>query len=199
MKKSSKQYKAVFRTKIDFKQTEPHQKPLLPGYSYYLEEGSNIKVSYTDISDEAVRIINSDLKPELQKYTDIFIEEVQVQAVYEGSIEIIYTVILSFLNLVSGFKDLYDAVHLIREISERHINKKLSDRFGRHFKVDTYVIVPESKDYWRHEEMRWNWSEDSSVEKRDAFFYYLLVSNIILLIIVGVLVFGAVKTVYFGG
>lgn len=41
---------------------------------------------------------------------------------------------------------------LIKEISERHINKKLSDRFGRHFKVDTYVIVPESREYGRLEE-----------------------------------------------
>ena len=35
--------------------------------------------------------------------------------------------------------------------------------------------------------------------QRDAFFYYLLVANVILLVIVGVLVFGAVKTVYIGG
>lgn len=198
MKKRSKRYKAVFRTQLDFKQTEPHQERLHPGCSYYLEEGSNIRVSYTDISDEAVRIINCDLKPGLQKYTDISIEEVQVQAVYEGSIEIIFTVILGFLNLVSGLKDLYDAVYLIREISERHINKSLSDRFGRHFKVNN-VIVPENRDYWRLEEkMRWNWSEDGSVGKRDAFFYYLLVANIVLLVIVGVLVFSAVKAVYFG-
>lgn len=79
-------------------------------------------------------------------------------------------------------------------------NKKLRDKFGRHFKVDTYVIVPESKDYWRLEEkMRWNCSADSNVDKHDAFFYYLLVVIIILLVIVGVFVFGAVKTVYFGG
>lgn len=164
-----------------------------------MDKYSESRVSYTDISDEAVRIINSDLKLELQKYTDISIKEVQVQAVYEGSIEIIYTVILSFLNLVSGLKDLYDAVRLISEISDRYINKKLSDRFGRHFKVDTYVIVPESKDYWRIEELGWNRRVDRSVEKRDAFFYYLLVANIVLLVIVGVLVFGAVKAVYFGG
>lgn len=195
-----KQYKAVFRTRINFNYDEPHQKSLLPGHSYYLEEGASEKVSYADISDEAVRITNSELKPELQKYTDISIEEVQVQAVYEGSIEIIYTVILGFLNLVSGLKDLYDAVHLIREISERYINKKISDRFGRHFKVDTYVIVPESRDYLRLEEkMRWNWRADNNMEKWDAFFYYLLVANIVLLVIVGVLVFGAVKAVYFEG
>ena len=195
-----KQYKAVFRARIDFNYDEPQQKPLLPGHSYYLEEGPNEKVSYSNISDEAVRIINCDLKPELQKYTDISIDEVQVQAVYEGSIEIIYTVILDFLNLVSGLKDLYDAVHLIREMSKRHINKKLSNRFGRIFKVDTYVIVPESRDYWRLEEkMPWDRSVVSSVEKHDAFFYYLLVANIVLLVIVGVLVFGAVRTVFFGG
>lgn len=33
--------------------------------------------------------------------------------------------------------------------------------------------------------------------ERDAFFYYLLVANVVLLLIVGVPVFGAVRTVYF--
>lgn len=196
---NKKQYKAVFRTRIDFNYDESLQKPLHPGGLYYLDKYSEEQVSYTDITNESIRIINNDLKLELQKYTDISIDEVQVQAVYEGSIEIIYTVILGVLNLVSGFKDLYDVVQLIGEISERHINKKLSDRFGRHFKVDMYVIVPESRDYWRGEEMRWNRSVDKNGEKRDTFFYYLLVANIILLVIVGMLVFGAVKTVYFGG
>lgn len=196
--KKQKLYKAVFRTKIDFRYNDEPQKPLLPGHSYYLNEGSNEKVSYNDIADEAVRIINSDLKPELQKYTDISVKEVEVQAVYEGSIEIIYTVVLGFLNLVSGLKDLYDAIHLICEISERHINKKLSDRFGRHFKVDTYVIVPEYKEHWLLEEKMMGAQGDSNVGKRDVFFYYLLVANIVLLIIISILVFGAVKAVYFG-
>lgn len=162
-----------------------------------MSKRSGSKVSYEDIANEAIRIINSDLKPELQKYTDISIEEVKVQTVYEGSIEIIYTVILSFLNLISGLKDLYDAVRLIKEISERHINKKLSDRFGRHFKVDTYVIVPEYKEHLRLEEKMMGAQGDSNVGKRDVFFYYLLVANIVLLIIISILVFGAVKAVYF--
>lgn len=155
-------------------------------------------VSYPIVPGNLI-LVNSNLKPEFQKYTDDTIKEVQVQAVYESSREIIYTVVLSFINLTSGLKDLYDAVHLICEISERYINKKQSDRFGRHFKVDTYVIVPESRDYWRLEEkMRWKWGVDNNVEKRDAFFYYLLVANIVLLVIVGVLVFGTVKAVYCG-
>ena len=199
MKKRVKQYKAVFRTKIDLKQTESYHESLHPGNSYYFEDSRNMKVHYTDIVNESVWIINTDLKPELQKYTDIFIEKVQVQAVYEGSIEIIYTVILSFLDLASGLKDLYETVQLISEISERHINKRLDDRFGRHFNADTYVIVPGNRDYWRGEkEVRRNWNGDNSAEKRDAFFYYLLGVNIVLMIIVGLLVFGAVKMVYFG-
>lgn len=116
---------------------------------------------------------------------------------YEGSIEIIYSVVLGFLDLIGGLKDLYDAVQLIKEISERHINKKLSDRFGRHFKVDTYVIVPEYRDHWRLEEKMIGVQGDRSAAKRDIFFYYLLVANIVLVVIVGMLVFGAVKTVYF--
>ena len=133
-----KQYKAVFRTRIELNYDEPQQKSLHPGG-------------------------------------------------------------LGFLNFIEGVKNLYDAIHLLREISERHINKKPSDKFGRYFKVDTYVIVPESRNYWWLEEkMRCNWNIDRGMEKRDAFFYYLLVANIILLVIVGVLVFGAVKAVYFG-
>lgn len=198
MKKKTEQYKAVFRARIYFKSAEPYQESLHPGGVYNLNKHSDLEVSYDDIANEAVRIINSELQPELQKYTSISIKEVEVQAVYEGSIEIIYTVVLSFLNLVGGLMDLYDAVRLIREISERHINKKLSDRFGRHFTVDTYVVVPEYRDHWQLEEKMIGVRGHGSEAKRDAFFYYLLVADIVLLVIVGVLVFGAVKAVYFG-
>lgn len=73
MGKKSKQYKAVFRARIDFKNDESHWGTLLPGHSYHFEEGFIEKISYTDITNESIRIINSELKPELQKYTDISI------------------------------------------------------------------------------------------------------------------------------
>ena len=122
----------------------------------------------------------------------------QTQSVYEGSIEIIFTVVLSFLELVGGLKDLYDSVHLISEISERHIKKKLSDKFGNHFRVDTYVIAQREEDYWRFEKRYTVVQVNEEKPQRDTFSYYLLVANIVLLLIVGVLMFGAVKTVYFG-
>lgn len=194
--RKKKQYKAVFRTRIDFKNDEEQSRHLRPGQSYYFENQQG--VSYSDIVNEAERIINNDLKGELQKYMILSIQEVQTQSVYEGSIEIIFTVVLSFLELMGGLKDLYDVVHLVTEIAERHINRKLSDKFGNHFRVDTYVIAPREDDFWRFEK-RYIVSRESKGEipQRDAFFYYLLVANVVLLLIVGVLVFGAVKAVYF--
>ena len=198
MKKKIKRYKAVFRTRIDFKHDEINQKPLRPDDTYYLKGSSNERVSYDDIVNEAVLIINNNLKSELQKYTFISIEEVQVQAVYEGSIEIIYSVVIGFLELVGGLKDFYDTVQLICEVGERHINKKMSDRFGRHFEVDTYVIVPEKNYLHLEEKMMDGYRMNNDMVKRDAFFYYLLVANIMLLILVFMLVFNAVKALYFG-
>ena len=193
--RKKKQYKAVFRTRIDFKNDEELSRPLRPGQTYYFE--NEREVSYCDILNEAERIINNDLRAELQKYTNLSVQEVQTQSVYEGSIEIIFTVVLSFLELVGGLKDLYDAVHLVTKIAERHINKKLSNKFGNHFRVDTYVIAPREEDYWRFEK-RYMLEQGSNGEvNRDVFFYYLLVANIVLLLIVGILVFGAVTTVYF--
>ncbi len=198
MRKKIKRYKAVFRTRIDFKHDEINQKLLRPDSTYYLKGSSNKRVSYDDIVDEVVLIINNNLKSELQKYTFIPIEEVQVLAVYEGSIEIIYSVVIGFLELIGGLKDLYDTVQLICEVGERHINKKMSDRFGRYFKVDTYVIVPD-KNYWHIEEKTMDeYRMNNDMLKRDAFFYYLLVANIVLLILIFMLVFNAVKVLYFG-
>ena len=98
---------------------------------------------------------------------------------------------------IGGLKNLYDSVHLIREISERHIKKKLSDKFGNHFRADTYVITPREEDYWHFEKRYMVVQGNEEKTQSDTFSYYLLVANIVLLVIVGVLVFGAVKAVYF--
>ena len=74
-----KQYKAVFRARIDFKNDESQQGPLVPGHSYYLE--NERKVSYSDIANEAERIINNDLKVELQKYMNLSIQEGSANAI----------------------------------------------------------------------------------------------------------------------
>lgn len=59
MKKEAKQYKAVFRARIDFNHDESYQESLHPGGIYYLSKHSELKVSYADIVNEAVQIINN--------------------------------------------------------------------------------------------------------------------------------------------
>ena len=48
-------------------------------------------------------------------------------------------------------------------------NKKLSDRFGRHFKADTYVIVSGYKEHWRLEKNVMALQGDSGVKKATHF------------------------------
>lgn len=64
---------------------------------------------YDNIDDEVVWIINNDLKLELQKYM-LIVKEAGTQVVYEGYIDIIYSIIHGFLEIVSEIKDLYDVV-----------------------------------------------------------------------------------------
>ncbi len=168
MKRNTKLYKAVFRTKIDFKDGKTNQYALTPGGKYYFNDGC---ITYDDIVNEAVQITNHDLKAELQKYTFISIKEVNVQAVYEGSIEIVFSVVLGFLEFIGGLKNLYDTTRLICEISERHINKKLSSKFGRYFEVDTYTIMPNRHDQFVEQEIN-NEQNLNRKENRDSFFYY---------------------------
>lgn len=55
--RKKKQYKAVFRTRIDFKNDEEQSRHLRPGQTYYFE--NERKVSYSDIANEAEQIINN--------------------------------------------------------------------------------------------------------------------------------------------
>lgn len=64
---------------------------------------------YDNIADEVVWIINNDLKLELQKYM-LIVKEAGTQVVYEGYIDIIYSIVRGFLEIVSEIKDLYDVV-----------------------------------------------------------------------------------------
>lgn len=104
--KKNKTYKAVFRTKIDFVHDSVNDKPLLPGGVYYFDQYSDSRVSYSDIVNESVQIINTDLKAVLQKYIDIPVKEIHVQAVYEGSIEILFFCCTWFSGICRWSKEL---------------------------------------------------------------------------------------------
>ena len=46
------------------------------------------EIYYSDILETIKTAINAELKEELSKYTNLKVSDVQVQAVYEGSIEV---------------------------------------------------------------------------------------------------------------
>ena len=196
--RKKKYFKAVYSAHIDFKDKRYLNRelgPLKPGESFCLKNEQ--KVSYSDILETTDTAINVELKKELSKYINLEVSDVQVQAVYEGSIEVIFTVVLDFLNLVGGLKDLYDAVKLIREIAGKHIAKKLKNEYGDYFIVKVDAVSPDFYDIRYDREFIVGKSEMDESSKRDAFFYYLLIANIVLILIIGVLVFGAVRKVYF--
>lgn len=200
--RSKEQYKAIFEMHIDFNLEEKEalansgQDPILcAGNKYYLRNEK--EVLYEDIVKETKTIINKELTKELKKYIECFNLDIQVQAVYDGSIVIFFTALLSFLDLVGGLKDLYDVSNIIREISERHVSTRLSEEFGSYFRVETMMIAPDRHNYgYIKEELKESSGENQKL-CRDTFFYYLLITNIILILILGLLVGKAVQTMYF--
>lgn len=195
--KKMKEIKAVYSLHIDFnyRDGEGEWSTLKPGHTYSLK--NNIKVSYSDIVDRVTKIINTDLEKELKKYDSLFLKKIEYVEVYEGSIEILFTAILQVLDVAGNIMSLYDMVKLIRDITDRYMNKQLRKYYGDLFFARTSVLAPNYDclkfEHGRREEIQVKRERGS----RDAFFYYLLIANIVLLIIVAVLVAGAVKTVYF--
>lgn len=91
--RKKKYFKAVYSAHIDFKDKEDlnrQLRPLKPGEHNYLKNERN--VYYSDILETIKTAINAELKEELSKYTNLKVSDVQVQAVYEGSIAIVLVV-----------------------------------------------------------------------------------------------------------
>lgn len=193
--KKMKEIKAVYSLHIDFnyRNGEGECHTLKPGYTYSLK---NNKVSYNDIVDRVIKIISTDLEKELKKYDSIFLKKIEYVEVYEGSIEILFTAILQVLDVAGNLMSLYDIVKLIRDITDRYMNKQLRKYYADLFFAKTSILAP-NYDYLKFEHGREEIQVNRERGSRDAFFYYLLIANIVLLIIVAVLVSGAVKTVYF--
>ena len=92
---------------------------------------------------------------------------------------------------------MYDAVKLIREIAGKHVAMKLKNEYGDYFIVKVDAVSPDIYDHRYGREFMVGKSEMDENSKRDVFFYYLLIANIALILIIGILVFGAVRKVYF--
>jgi len=199
---------AVFLAKIDFNdETKRQLGELKPGRGYRLsslesnDENKIKEVEYNTIKEKIVGIIENDIKQTINESTIIHVKSVAILGEYNGSIEVLFSVVFTALGVISGIKDLYDSVQIIKEISRTIIKKGLEKERVNYFDVTLKTISPMGADNYSWREKHYygdiRESEDCQCKKRDAFFYYLLVSNIVLLFTLGAMVFKAVTTIYF--
>ena len=125
------------------------------------------------------------------------IKDIRVTADYEGSIELVFVVLFNTFQFVSGMKDFYDNVRLIRNHSKKYISRRLDEKYGYVFNVNSdieYPTIDRNDDlFWslRHGKFPFPIHSSDGYSRRDGLFFYLLFSNIILLIIIGFLIFTA--------
>jgi len=209
-KNNNEAYKAVFSVTIDTNNeyryntdNSPRNNPdkLMPFGKYWFDKEKH--ATYDDLKDFAIRILRDELSNECEQFIDIPILEIKVANVYEGSIELFFTVLFGIVSGVTGIKDLYDSIDFLRTLAEKKLQKRFLDKYGDYFRIDVYRQIPRDRQYHDFELLHkrnviplHSYFKDMK-QKRDGFFYYLLVSNILLFATVIALVFRAIIKVYF--
>lgn len=191
---------AIFSLHIDFSYHSREQYgELTSGRRYHLSlkrEDRQSFDTYSSIVDYVTNIIDHELKNQYQGLVGLSIKQVKVVKTYSGSINVLFSVIFNTLGVISGLKDLYDCIDLIKEISDAHIKNRMQSKYGDIFDISTKIVTPK-KDCIQCGLYKESGNPISVLGgKRDAFFYYLLISNIVLLLIIGVLVYRAVFAMY---
>ena len=191
-KKSISTKKIVFKAKIELNSEYREQlnsnsnhyynsNRLKPDNIYWFNKKER-KVSYEELQYELAEIIEIELLPEVNKLLkDNIILDVQVIDTDEGSIEIIFEVLLfAGTAILSGI--IYD---LIKYGVKKVLTRRLINNYGDFFNIGVTVISPSiiGNPY----ELKGTFKEKS------AFFYYLLFSNFFLMGII----FGIVLAVIF--
>lgn len=125
-----------------------------------------------------------------------------------GSIEILFGVTLGLFGFVSGYGDFFDGIATIRNHAEWLLERLLDDKYQGSFNVSTEITYPRLRDPYDY---RFEFSKYFDryasrlvtddryygYKQRDAFFWFLLVTTIVFATIIGLLVWAAVKKVYF--
>jgi len=128
--------------------------------------------------------------------------DVRIKAVRTGSLTVFFAVAVAGLSALSRYKNLYDSVELIRTQADT-VLESLKDRFGD-LRVSVNTRYPRLQSpYDRHHPLKYEMFLEelglpaSPPSRRDAFFYFLLAWGVISLVVIGVLVYAAVRKTYF--
>jgi hypothetical protein len=119
-----------------------------------------------------------------------------------GSLSVFFAVSVFGLSALSRYKNLYDSIELIRTQAD-YVLESLKDRFGN-LRVLVSTRYPHMQNpYDRHSLLHRELLLDdlalpsSFSHRRDGFFYFLLIWSIISLVLIGILVYAAVRKTYF--
>jgi len=179
-------FKATIELNSEYReQNSEYYEILKPNGKYWFRKKEK-KVSYEELVDFLTETIEYELLPEVNKgFKNNPVRDVKIIGVNEGSIEIIFSVLLfAGTSVLSGI--FYD---LLKNAVRRLLKRKLN-YFGDFFDVNVIVISPsKNRNYVENE-------YEIDNKKRDTFFYYLLFSNIVLIGIVIYLVLKAVIMTY---
>lgn len=195
-------YKAVFSVTIDFSEYGEYSNTHLVAGEKYPLGNKATRVSYDDIKEFAVSVLNNELHNECKQFIDIPIHSIEVKGIYEGSIELFLTVIFGVVAGITGIKDLYDSIDFLRVLIKKKLEKRFRETYGDNFRIDLHRQIPRDTHcydtHYFHKQHTVPVAFSNSNERpiRDAFFYYLIVSNIVLFAIIVVLVANAVIKIY---
>jgi hypothetical protein len=127
----------------------------------------------------------------------------------DGSIEILFAVVVGAVGFLSGYSGFFDSIELIRRQSTSLMEKALGRRYGTDFSVSTEVVWPRLRDphdypgrnFRRHfgmfeSEMMAFLPDNDRSPRRDAFFWYLVGSNVALVAVIALLVWKSVVKAY---
>ncbi|MCG8336317.1 MAG: hypothetical protein MJE63_17555, partial [Proteobacteria bacterium] len=198
-----KPFKTILSLNVDFSSdTKSNLGDLEPGKSFYYEKRDR-KTTYEEVKDYLIETVEIDLKRSLTKISDNEIVSINVMNEYTGSIELTIAIVFGTISTISGIKGFYDSITMIKNQTRKFISRKLKNKYGIEFDVNTGVEYPTIERFYP-EEFFWRLGKrgffpfsmnenPNHSTKRDGFFYYLLVSNIVLLVILFFMVY---KTVF---
>ena len=108
-------------------------------------ENQRIRVTYETLRNDIVAIINNELEPIAKIASDNSVQSVDVLETREGSILVLFQAVLNAMQFVSGIKDFYESIELIRNLTNTHIRHRLDAKYGNYFNVDTAILAHSNK------------------------------------------------------
>jgi hypothetical protein len=205
-KRHLKKQRAVFSVNIDFShEYKKKQDKLCPGCSYYSR--NERKFTYDQLKSFVISTIEKDFGREVEEISGIPVYDIRVNRSYNGSIELVFTILFNAYQFIAGLKDFFDSLRLIRSTADKFLQTKLNDEYGDEmFDVNTSISYPNTDNYYYPEDLfhgkrgRYFLShliDNSNNNKgRDGFFYYLLFTNILLTLILIFMIYKAVAQTY---